>query len=104
MSLIRISESEDFTVDYDRDRGMYRIGILKDGCCIESYWFDCYEERELSSNEDILRLYWKTFIHGAVELMEYMRKNYPNGIFPSEMTNVLKEFCKQFGDIKELNI
>ena len=102
MSLIRISESEDFTVDYDRERGMYRVGILKDGCCVESYWFDAYEERELSSNEEIVRLYWKTYLRGAAELMEYMRKNYRNGIFPSDMTDVLKEFCKQFGDIKEL--
>ena len=47
MNLIRISESEDFTVDYDRDRGMYRVGILKDGGCVESYWFDAYGEKEV---------------------------------------------------------
>ena len=104
MNLIRVSESQDFTVDYYRDRGMYRVGILKNGECVESYWFDCYEERELSSNEEWLRFYFKAYFSGAAELIEYMRKNYPNGVFPSEMTDVLKEFCKQFGEIKELNI
>ena len=104
MSLIRISESKDFTVDYDRERGMYRVGILKDSSCVESYWFDCYEERELSSNEEWLRLYFKAYVRGAAELTEYMRKNYPNGIFPSKMIDALKGFCKQFGEIKELDI
>ncbi len=104
MNLIRVSESQDFTVDYDREYGMYRVGILKNGKCVESYWFDCYEERELSSNEEWLRFYFKAYLRGAAELIEYMRKNYPNGVFPSEMTDVLKEFCKQFGEIKELNI
>ena len=47
MNLIRISESEDFTVDYDRERGMYRVGILENGHCKESYWFDAYEEKEV---------------------------------------------------------
>lgn len=104
MSLIRISEGQDFTVDYDRERGMYRVGILKNGECVESYWFDCYEERELSSSEGLFYCYWKIFIHGAAEMMEYVRKNYPNGVFPFEMTDALKEFCKQFGDIKELDM
>lgn len=104
MSLIRISEGQDFTVDYDRERGMYRVSILENGHCKESYWFDCYEERELSSNEAWLHLYFKAYIRGAAELIEYMRKNYRNGIFPSDMTDILKEFCKQFGELKELDI
>ena len=104
MSLIRICESEDFFVDYDRERGMYRVSVFKDNHFADEYWFDCYEERELSSNEERLRLYWKIFLRGAAELIEYMRKNYTNGIFPSDMTDILKEFCKQFGEIKELNV
>ena len=103
MSLIRISESYDWIVDYDRERGMYRVSYFEDCHFKDECWFDCYEERELSSHETILHLYWKTFIRGAAELTEFMRKNYRNGIFPSEMTDILKEFCKQFGDIKEIN-
>lgn len=52
MSLIRICESEDFVVDYDRGRGMYRVSVFKDNHFQDDYWFDCYEERELSSNDD----------------------------------------------------
>jgi hypothetical protein len=103
MALIRISESDDWCVDYDIERGMYRVSYFEYNHFVDECWFDCYEERELISNEDILYLYWKTFIRGASELMEFMRKNYRNGIFPSEMTDILKEFCKQFGDLKEIN-
>lgn len=47
MSLIRISESEDFFVDYDRDRGMYRVSVCKDNGYNNEYWFDAYEEKEV---------------------------------------------------------
>ena len=103
MSLIRISESNDWVVDYDRERGMYRVSYFEDNHFKDEHWFDCYEERELNNNECILHLYWKTFIHGAAELIEYMRRNYRNGIFPSDTTDILKEFCKQFGELKEIN-
>ena len=46
MSLIRISESEDFVVDYDRERGMYRVSIFNDNHFQDEYWFDAYEEKE----------------------------------------------------------
>lgn len=103
MSLIRILEGYNWIVDYDRERGMYRVSYFEDGHFVDELWFDCCEERELSSNEIMLHFYWKSFIRGAAELVEFMRNNYRNGIFPSEMIDVLKEFCKQFGDIKEIN-
>ena len=102
MSLIRISESDDWIVDYDRDRGMYRVSYFEDNHFVDEHWFDAYEERELSSDEVMIHLYWKTFLRGAAELTEYMRKNYLNGISPSDMTDVLKGFCGQFGELKEL--
>ena len=102
MSLIRISESDDWIVDYDRERGMYRVSYFEDHHFKDEHWFDAYEDKELGSNEVMLHLYWKTFLRGAAELMEFMRKNYRNGIFPSEMTDILKEFSKQFGELKEL--
>jgi hypothetical protein len=46
MSLIRISESDDWIVDYDRERGMYRVSYFEDGHFKDECWFDCYEERE----------------------------------------------------------
>lgn len=50
MSLIRICESKDFVVDYDKDRGMYRVSVFKDNHFQDEYWFDAYEEKELDSD------------------------------------------------------
>lgn len=47
MNLIRISESDDFIVDYDKDRGMYRVSVFEDYHFQDEYWFDAYEEKEL---------------------------------------------------------
>lgn len=47
MSLIRICESEDFVVDYDKDRGMYRVSAFTDYHFMNEYWFDAYEDKEL---------------------------------------------------------
>lgn len=46
MSLLRISESDDWIVDYDRERGMYRVSYFEDNHFVDEHWFDCYEERE----------------------------------------------------------
>jgi hypothetical protein len=60
MALIRISESNDWFVDYDRDRGMYRVSYFEDNHFKDECWFDAYEEREVSIaetnkvNQDIL--------------------------------------------------
>lgn len=48
-NLIRISETDDWTVDYDRERGMYRVSYFQDYMYIDEHWFDAYEERELDS-------------------------------------------------------
>ena len=47
MSLIRISTSDDFIVDYDRDRGMYRVSVFDEGHFWDEFWFDAYEEKEV---------------------------------------------------------
>lgn len=47
MALIRISESNDWFVDYDRERGMYRVSYFQDNHFVDECWFDCYEEKEL---------------------------------------------------------
>ena len=44
MSLIRISESDDWIVDYDRERGMYRVSYFEDGHFKDECWFDEYKE------------------------------------------------------------
>lgn len=50
MSLIRISTSDNFIVDYDKDRGMYRVSVFEDGHFQDEYWFDAYEEKEVSKD------------------------------------------------------
>lgn len=47
MSLIRISESEDFIIDYDKERGMYRVSVFNDGHFQDEYWFEGYEKRTI---------------------------------------------------------
>lgn len=47
MSLIRISENDDFVVDYDRERGMYRVSVFDNGHFWDEFWFDAYEEKEV---------------------------------------------------------
>lgn len=50
MSLIRISESNDWFVDYDRERGMYRVSYFQDNHFVDEHWFDAYEEKELDKS------------------------------------------------------
>lgn len=47
MSLIRISERDGWIVDYDRERGQYRVSYFEDGHFKDECWFDCFEEKEL---------------------------------------------------------
>ena len=66
MSLIRICVSDDFTVDYDKDREMYRVSIFKDNHFIDEYWFDCYEEKELSKKEVPMRVRREKYFYGTI--------------------------------------
>ena len=47
MSLIRISECDDWFVDYDKERGMYRVSYFQDNHFLDECWFDAYEEKEV---------------------------------------------------------
>ena len=42
MSFIRIAESDDFIVDYDTSRGMYRVSVFENYHFQDEYWFDAY--------------------------------------------------------------
>ena len=48
MSLIKICVSDDWFVDYDRERGMYRVSYFEDNHFVDEFWFDAYEEKELA--------------------------------------------------------
>ena len=45
MNLIKICESDDFIVDYDVSRGMYRLSVFEDGHFQDEYWFSQYNDR-----------------------------------------------------------
>lgn len=44
MALIKISESDNWIVDYDKERGKYRVSYFEDGHFVDEHWFDAYEE------------------------------------------------------------
>jgi hypothetical protein len=44
MSVVRVYDSDDVQVDYDKNRGMYRVSVFKDGHFKDEFWFDGYEE------------------------------------------------------------
>ena len=55
MNVVRTHESDDFVVDYDKSRGMYRVTIFKDGHFWDEVWFDAYEDRECDNRiEEII--------------------------------------------------
>ena len=47
MSLIRVAQGGDFIVDYDKNRGMYRVSVNDSDYYINEFWFDAYEEKEV---------------------------------------------------------
>lgn len=47
VALIRISESDNWIVDYDKERGMYRVSVFEDGHFKDEFWFDAYEGKEV---------------------------------------------------------
>lgn len=49
--MIRVSEQQNWTVDYDTERGMYRVSYFQDNHCVDECWFDAYEEKEVKNNK-----------------------------------------------------
>lgn len=54
MSLIRISESDNWIADYDTERGMYKVSYFEDGHFVDQYRFDCYEEKEVTNKTELI--------------------------------------------------
>lgn len=49
--MIRVSESLDFIVEYDPERGMYKLSTLFDGYVMDEYWFDAYGSKEMNRRD-----------------------------------------------------
>ena len=41
----------DFQVDYDPERGMYRVSIFTDNHWHDEFWFDAYGDKEITRGE-----------------------------------------------------
>lgn len=54
MSLIRISESDNWIVDYETERGMYKVSYFEDGHFVDQCRFDCYEEKEVTNKTELI--------------------------------------------------
>lgn len=54
MGLIRISVSDDWIVDYDRERGQYRVSYFENNHFVDEHWFDCYEEKEVTNKTELI--------------------------------------------------
>ena len=47
MDAVTISESDDWIVDYDRSRGMYRVSYFQDNHFVDEHWFDAFEDKKV---------------------------------------------------------
>lgn len=46
MDVVIILDTDDWIVDYDRNRGMYRVSVFEDNHFQDECWFDAYEDKE----------------------------------------------------------
>ena len=61
MSLIRISESDDWIVDYETDSKTYRVSYFEDGHFVDQCKFGEYDEKEPSSVDALEARDYKVF-------------------------------------------
>lgn len=89
MALIRICESNRFVVDYDPDRGMYRLSTFKDNHFEDEYWFDAYREAEV---EEMYLVYGHIDYYGDVDTwVEAIFDNREQAIAFAEYLNLTEE-------------
>lgn len=43
---VRILESDDWIVDYDKEKRKYRVSYFEDFHFVDEIWFDAYEDKE----------------------------------------------------------
>ena len=97
MGLIRISESDDFTVDYDKGRGMYRVSVFEDNHFQNEYWFDAYEEKEcLVRCKDCRHYSSYGYLYNPEDLLYRCRF----GIFNNQRQNKDSDYFCSYGEPK----
>lgn len=85
MNLIRILESDDWFVDYDRERDMYRVSYFEDNHFVDECWFGAYEEKEVNHKDTPIPVkrfegynheWWAGYYPYCGEFLKY---NFENG-------------------------
>ena len=94
MGLFRISENDNFIVDYDKDRSMYRVSVFIDNHFLDEYWFS-----EKTDTRDVPTLIMSIFFfwwHGYCRRCnEYIYYDFDNGY---EVGN-RKHYCLKCGQL-----
>ena len=67
--LIRISESNDWIVDYDREHDMYRVSYFEDNQFVDEHWFDAYEDKEVDDR-----------VEKIIDRLEELKINFKKGL------------------------
>lgn len=44
---VRILESDDWIIDYDKEKRKYRVSYFEDFHFVDEIWFDAYEDKEV---------------------------------------------------------
>lgn len=74
MDAVTISESDDWIVDYDRSRGMYRVSYFQDNHFVDEHWFDAFEDKEVDDR-----------IEKIIEKLEDNKVNFKHGLSRGRM-------------------
>ena len=48
---VRILESDDWIIDYDKEKRKYRVSYFEDFHFVDEIWFDAYEDKEVGITE-----------------------------------------------------
>ena len=59
---VRILESDDWIIDYDKDKRKYRVSYFEGFHFVDEIWFDAYEEKEVDERTS-------SFLSEAVDKM-----------------------------------
>ena len=94
MGLFRISENDNFIVDYDKDRSMYRVSVFIDNHFLDEYWFsEKTDTRDIPTPIKRIDKYWW---HGyCPHCNEYIYYDFDNGY---EVGN-RKHYCLKCGQL-----
>ena len=69
MDVVTISYIDDWVVDYDKSRGMYRVSYFQDNHFVDEIWFDSYEDKEVDDR-----------IEKIIDRLEELKVNFKEGL------------------------